>query len=571
MLAGEKLQQFKTFISTSSREEQVWMNGYLSAMIAGEQTATVQQAPKKITIAYGTETGNSKKLATSFAAKAKKAGIRTKLVGLDQYPPGELAAEEYFFTVISTHGEGEPPEAAKNFYEHIHKNGFKIPQLKFGVLALGDTAYPLFCKTGEDVDTQLQQLGANRIVPLQKCDIDYEEQAENWFTEVLQKINTGSTLATPVTIIAPVKKTTGKQKYTGSILSNINLTGRGSTKKTYHIEIATEADYLPGDSIAIVPSNDPLLVEEIISLSGLQPDKTITWRNETITVKELLSQKATIVYLMEKTVQQYTALAETTIPLQRADLAETTIPLQRADLADLLRSFPLKNETAAETLLQQLTPIAPRIYNIASSPAAHEGAVHITALQDIFAVNGVTKHGLCTNYFESKKPGDEISFFVQPNKRFRLPDEDKDIIMIGPGTGIAPFRSFIAERDATGATGRNWLFFAETDFTTDFYYQAEWQTWFNTDVLTKVSLAFNNSSQAAQEIQHKILQQAAALFKWIENGAYVYLCGEKEPMSKNAEAALLTVIAQQGNLAEEAAKQYFENLKTTGRYMKDVY
>jgi sulfite reductase (NADPH) flavoprotein alpha-component len=558
MLAGEKLQQFKAFISTASREEQVWMNGYLSAIITGEQSVSpVQHAPKKITIAYGTETGNSKKLATSFAAKAKKAGIRTKLVGLDQYPPAELSTEEYFFTVISTHGEGEPPEAARNFYNHIHNNGFKIPQLKFGVLALGDTAYPLFCKTGEDVDSQLQQLGASRIVPLQKCDTDYEEQAESWFTEVLQKIHTGGTVAAPAPIAAPVKKATGKQTYTGTVLSNINLTGRGSTKKTYHIEIATEADYMPGDSIAIVPCNDSLLVQEIMAITGLEPGKMITWRNETVTVKELLTQKATIVYLLEKTVQQYAALAE------------ATIPLQRADLAALLRNYPLKNNIQAETLLQQLTPIAPRIYNIASSPAAHEGAVHITALQDVFTVNGVTKHGLCTSYFESKKPGDEISFFVQPNKRFRLPDEDKDIIMIGPGTGIAPFRSFMAERDATGATGKNWLLFAETDFTTDFYYQAEWQTLFNTGVLTKVSLSFSNNKPST--IQQKILQQSAELFAWIEGGAFVYLCGEKDPMSKEVEAALLAVIAQEGNMEADAAKQYFETLKTTGRYMKDVY
>ncbi len=559
MLAGEKLQQFKAFISNTSREEQVWMNGYLTAVITGQQAATAPQAAKKITIAYGTETGNSKKLATSFAARAKKEGIRTKLVGLDQYPAAALSTEEYFLTVISTHGEGEPPEAAKNFYDHIHKNGFKIPQVKFGVLALGDTAYPLFCKTGEDVDRQLQQLGASRIAPLQKCDTDYEEQAEKWFTEILQKINKESTAEVPAVNSVPVKKAATKQVYKGSILSNINLTGRGSTKKTYHIEIATEAPYLPGDSIAIVPANDLLLVQEIISLTGLAPNREITWRNETVTVEELLSQKAGIVYLLEKTVTQYAALAE------------APIPAQRSDLAHLLRNYPLKNETQYETVLQQLTPIAPRIYNIASSPVAHEGAVHITVLQDLFTVNETVQHGLCTAYLEQKKPGDEISFFVQPNKRFRLPDADKDIIMIGPGTGIAPFRSFVAERDATGASGKNWLFFAETDFTTDFYYQAEWQTWFSTDVLTRVSLAFGNSSEEPFEIQHKILQQAASLFEWMENGAYVYLCGEKDPMSKNAEAALLSVIGQEGNMTDEAAKQYFETLKTTGRYMKDVY
>jgi sulfite reductase (NADPH) flavoprotein alpha-component len=559
MLAGEKLKQFTNFIGIANRDELLWMNGYLSAIINGVQENTVTAATKKITIAYGTETGNAKKLATSFAAKAKKSGIRTKLIGLDQYAPADLATEDYFFTIISTHGEGEPPAAAKNFYTHIHRNGFKIPQLKFGVLALGDTAYPLFCKTGEDVDKQLQQLGGSRIAPLQKCDIDYEEQAENWFTAVLQKINNTSTAEAPAISTAPVKKATGKQIYTGIILSNINLTGRGSTKKTYHIEIAAEAGYLPGDSIAIVPSNDPLLVKEIILLTGIAPGKNITWRNETITVDELLLNKANIIYLTEKTVALY------------AELVQADIPAQRTNLLDLLQNFPLQSEAQAATLLQQLIPIAPRIYNIASSPAAHEGTVHIIALQDTFTENGIIKHGLCTTYFEQKKPGDEIKFFVQPNKRFRLPADDKDIIMIGPGTGIAPFRSFMEERDTAGASGRNWLFFAETDFTTDFYYQAEWQTLFNTEVLTKVSLAFSNNNDKPTSIQQKIMQQATELFAWIESGAYVYLCGEKEPMSKEVETALLTVIGQQGNMTATAANQYFENLKTAGRYLKDVY
>jgi sulfite reductase (NADPH) flavoprotein alpha-component len=560
MLAGEKLKQFTDFIGIANREELVWMNGYLSAIISGvQQPAATAATPKKITIAYGTETGNSKKLATNFAARAKKTGIRTKLVGLDQYAPAELANEDYFFTIISTHGEGEPPAAAKNFYDHIHKNGFKIPQLKYGVLALGDTAYPLFCKTGEDVDNQLQQLGGSRIAPLQKCDVDYEAAAESWFTEVLQKINIPGTTVQPAVAPATEKKPAGKTIYTGTVLSNISITGRGSSKKTYHIELATEAPYLPGDSIAIVPANDPLLVEEIIVLTGVDADKNITWRNDTITVKELLLSKANIVYLAEKLTASY------------AELAQATIPAGRYDLAELLRRYPLPDAAKVDTLLQQLTPIAPRIYNIASSPAAHEGAIHITALQDVFTVNGTIRHGLCTNYFEGKKKGDEITFFVQPNKRFRLPADDKDIIMIGPGTGIAPFRSFMAERDTLGASGRNWLFFAETDFTTDFYYQAEWQTLFNTDVLTKVSLAFSNNNDKPTTIQQKILQQSAELFAWIEGGAFVYLCGEKDPMSKEAEAALLAVIVQEGNMTADAAKQYFETLKTTGRYMKDVY
>ncbi len=568
MLTEPKFKLLTDLINQLSKEELIWMNGYVSGLIAQPGSASpvattaAPAASKKITITYGTETGNSKKLATDFAAKAKKMGVQTKLVGLDQYRLTDLSKEEYFITVISTQGEGEPPAAAQKFYDHIHNNGFIIPQLKYGVLALGDTSYPLFCKTGEDVDSQLQKLGGNRIAPLQKCDLDYEEPANNWFDALLKSLN--ATQAAPVTAAPAVttadKKPAGKKTYTGTILSNLNLNARGSAKKTYHIEIAAEGvEYLPGDSIAIIPENPVAVVKEILSLSKADPRKEITWKNETITIKDLLLKKLNITYLLDKSIKQYAALVQ------------KDIPATRVGLAALLRKYPLQDPAQFETVLQGLTATAPRIYNIASSPAAHEGEIHITVLQDVFQVKDETHYGIATLFLEGKKEGDEISFFVQPNKRFRLPAADKDVIMIGPGTGIAPFRSFVAERDATGATGRNWLFFGEEKFTTDFLYQTEWQSWFSTDVLTKVSLAFHKDSDEKPYVQHKIMQQAAALFEWIQNGAYLYLCGEKEPMGKEVEAALLTVIAQEGKLSKEEAAKYFEQLKTEGRYAKDLY
>jgi sulfite reductase (NADPH) flavoprotein alpha-component len=568
MLTEPKFKLLTDLINQLSKEELIWVNGYMSGLVAQPGPASpvaATAAPatsKKITIAYGTETGNSKKLATDFAAKAKKMGVQAKLVGLDQYRLTDLPKEEYFITVISTQGEGEPPAAAQKFYDHIHNNGFIIPQLKYGVLALGDTSYPLFCKTGEDVDGQLQKLGGNRIAPLQKCDLDYEEPANNWFDALLKSLSTTQTA--PVTaapaVITADKKPAGKKTYTGTILSNINLNARGSAKKTYHIEIAAEGvEYLPGDSIAIIPENPVAVLKEILSLSKADPRKEITWKNETITIKDLLLKKLNITYLLDKSIKQYAALVQ------------KDIPATRVGLAALLRKYPLQDPAQFETVLQGLTATAPRIYNIASSPAAHEGEIHITVLQDVFQLKDETHYGIATLFLEGKKEGDEISFFIQPNKRFRLPAADKNVIMIGPGTGIAPFRSFVAERDATGATGRNWLFFGEEKFTTDFLYQTEWQNWFSTDVLTKVSLAFHKDSDEKPYVQHKIMQQAATLFEWIQNGAYLYLCGEKEPMGKEVEAALLTVIAQEGKLSKEEAAKYFEQLKTEGRYAKDLY
>lgn len=565
MLAEPKLKIVRDFIGQFSKEELIWVNGYLAGLIADplKEPAPLSNGAagtKKITIAYGTETGNSKKLATDFAAKAKKKGIPTKLVSLDQYKLAELPKEEYFITVISTQGDGEPPVTAQKFYDHIHHNGFKLPQLKYGVLALGDTAYPLFCKTGEDVDKQLQQLGAQRIADLQKCDLDYEETAEQWFDNLIKHLE--SPTLPQVGINAPVtetKKATGKQYYDGVIQTNINLTASGSAKKIYHIELLADGvEFLPGDSIGIVPENDALLIDQILQLVAVDGNKTINWKNETATIRELMFSKINISYLLEKSVKHY------------ATVSGYEIVPEKTDLLSLLKKYPLQNPALFEQVLDGLTQIVPRIYNIASSPAAHSGEVHITVLRDVFKVNEKEQTGLCTQYIEHKQEGDKIRFFIQTNKRFRLPATDRDIIMIGPGTGIAPFRSFVAERDTVAASGRNWLFFSEENFTTDFLYQTEWQSWFETDTLTKVSLAFKNGSDTALSLADKIILQGKELFAWLQQGAFLYLCGEKEPAGKAIEEALLKVFSTETG-SEADGKAFFETLKKENRYAKDLY
>ncbi|HMH23719.1 MAG TPA: flavodoxin domain-containing protein, partial [Puia sp.] len=469
--------------------------------------------------------------------------------------------------------------------DHIYQNGLKLDKLKYSVLALGDTAYPLFCKTGEDVDQQLHRSGGERIVSLQKCDTDYEAEAGSWFEEVLRRLNSGvagglgavaggtgsgagaagnfgGSQAGSVLTSAPVvvRKGAGKKIYAGTVLSNVNLNDQGSGKKTHHLEISAEGlEYQPGDSVGITPENPLAMVEAIISLTGIDPVKTLTFRNEPVSIFNLLKKKLNIVYLPERVVKKYAAIVKQDIP-------ETKI-----GLLDLLKIYPVTNTAQFEEVIGSLEPVAPRLYSISSSPEAHSEEVHITVAKDSFAVNGETKHGLCSEALCELLPEGELAFYVHPNGQFKLPSSDKDIIMIGPGTGIAPFRSFLAERDATGASGRNWLFFGDQHFTTDFLYQTEIQNWIQTGVLTRVNTAFSRDQQEKVYVQHRMLGQAAEFFGWLEAGASVYVCGAKEPMSVDVENAILEIIRRAGNKNETQAAGYLNELKEAGRYMKDVY
>lgn len=555
-------------VADLTKEEIIWLSGYLSGLAGAETkllpneaasgTANAAAAVQKITIAYGTETGNAKKLATSLAAKAKKKGIQPKLVSLEQYKLTDLPKEEWFFTIISTQGEGEPPAGAKKFYDYVHQDNIAL-KLNYGVLALGDTSYPLFCKAGEDVDQQLQKLGGKRIVPLQKLDTDYEEEAEQWINNLLTSLTTSSAATAPVAAPA-AKKVTGKKTYTGTIQTNINLNGRGSKKQTFHIEIATEdVAFEPGDAVGIIPRNKPELVQKIIALSGLTEDTLVPFRAETAPVGQLLYKKLSLVNLSERVVKKY------------AEIVKQDIPDTRMDFSDLLRIYPVSNSEQFLAALQVLDPISPRLYSIASSPEAHAGEVHLTLGMHQFCVNDIVRDGLCSYYLSQMKEGEEIDFYIHKNHLFKLPAADKDVIMIGPGTGIAPFRAFVAHRDATGADGRNWVFFGDQHFTTDFLYQTEWLNWIETGVLTKMNVAFSRDQQEKLYVQHKLWQHREELTRWIEEGAYLYVCGAKEPMSIDVENMLTQIVREQKGLTEEGAVDYINVLKEEGRYLKDVY
>lgn len=572
MLEAAKLKQWDELIGTASPEELIWINGYLSGIVARAARgpeATVDAAPavavKKAHLVFGTETGNARKLAGRLAATAKKKGIPIKLSGLDQYRLTDLSKEDYFFVVISTQGEGEPPLTAKKFYEHIHAARPDLSKLKFSVLALGDTSYPLYCKTGEDVQQRFKALGATEIIPMQKCDVDYDADADAWFEQVTQLLTAPA--QSPVSAGTPVaapaaKKAAGKKYFQGTIAANINLNDHGSKRETYHIELTTEEPvvYEPGDTIGIVPRNRAAVVDRILQLTGADGDQVVATSRASAPIRELLTIHLNICYLMTNTVKKY------------ATLTGQEIPDTRMDLVDLLRIYPVKDAAMFTDVLSLLLPVAPRLYSIASSPAAHgENEVHITVAKDRFLAEDEQRFGLCSEFLGDLPEGSTLSFYIHKSRNFKLPAPDKKVIMIGPGTGVAPFRSFLAERDATGASGENWFFFGEQHFASDFLYQTEMQTFHQTGVLNRLDLAFSRDQAEREYVQHRMLENASAIYEWIEQGAHLYVSGVKDPMSREVEQALLQIISEQGKKTAEEATAFLEQLRKENRYEKDVY
>lgn len=570
MLSETKLNVLKQISVDLSRDEAIWASGYLAGL-AGGTTLTaalppqqidhsIQNAVKKITLAYGTETGNSKKLATTLAGIIKKKDIQVKLTDLSQYKAKDLSKEEFFFVVISTQGEGDPPVLAKKFYDYIYENEINLSNLKFGVLALGDSSYPLFCKTGEDVDSRFENLGGQRIIPLKKCDIDYEQDAQNWIEHLFEAVHKTSGISSKNTAVQKVS--TGRKKYQGKVSAILNLNDITSEKETYHIEIETEEAlvYQPGAALGVLPFNSRAIVEEIITLTGIDPKKQISTPKLTDTIEELLHKHLNISYLLKSVVAQY------------AKITGHSIPEVRLSLLDLLRIYPVKNAEDFEEVIQILTGQAPRLYSISSSPEAHgENEIHITVAKSEFFIDHEKHKGLCSGFLSEFNEGEEVEFYIQDAGHFKLPEPDKDIIMIGPGTGIAPFRSFLWERDAVGGEGKNWLFFGDRNFVSDFIYQAEIQDFLKTGSLTHLDLAFSRDTAEKIYVQHRLEQKAQEVFYWLEGGASVYVCGTKEPMSKDVEDTLLNIIQQQGKRSKEEALHYLEEMELSGRYAKDVY
>jgi sulfite reductase (NADPH) flavoprotein alpha-component len=566
MLNEQQLKQVKDFAAAYTAEQLIWISGYLAGVAGGKVPAAAGagtgKIAHKITLAYGTETGNSKKIMTQLSNAAKKAGAQVKLIALDQYKAAtELAKEEYFFLALSTHGDGEAPDAAKKFYEFVHSaEAPKLDKLKFGIIALGDTAYPLFCQAGVDIDVQFEKLGGKRLLDRIDCDVDYTANAEAWVSNVLALLSENHNASAPVlTAVAPLR--TGRHIYHGKVGANVNLNDRGSAKETYHIEIETAeaVTYEPGDSLGVIPHNPADKVNRIIQLLQATGGEKVKLKDEDFTLEIALGQKLNLLRLPKRVTDKFAALTYAK--------PEDTL----YDLDELLELAPLPKDVTLQDFIAILEPIAPRYYSIASSPNAHAGAVHILVSRVVYKLNEKPKGGLASNFLADFKEGQPVSFFIQRNEDFKLPSDDKNIIMVGPGTGVAPFRSFVAERDYRGADGKSWLFFGDQHFISDFLYQSEWQDYLSGGALTKLDVAFSRDQQEKVYVQTKLQKQSGEVFQWLEGGAYFYVCGSKDPMSHDVEHTLLSIISTEGKMEKESAVDYLNKLKDEGRYVKDVY
>ena len=560
MLSEGRLRALNDFIEKTSKEELIWINGYIAGLISssGLKAGESATSQKKFTILYGTDTGNSKKLALEFTAAAKKQGAKVRMTGMDTYRTDDLRQEKFLCIIISTHGDGDPPPSAKKFYDFLMGTPTQYPELEFAVLALGDTSYPYYCKAGDDIHQRLAALGANPVFPVQKCDVDYQDDATTWYNTYL---NSFPTEVPKETIVAPKKVSHGKKWYTGIIQENTNLNGHTSNKETHHIEIRTLEPilYEPGDSLGIIPKNKKSTVDRILQLVHIDPMLSVPYKSGGHTLLHLLANVLNISYLKESQVQKY------------ADLNEHEIPKIRMDLIDLVRLYPVLHSNLFIEFITHLNEQTPRLYSICSSPRVREFELHILVSKNSFTAMNEVKYGLASEQLSGFEEASSIEFYIHKNKSFRLPSPESDIIMIGPGTGIAPMRSFIEERDAIGAEGRNWLIFGEQHFTSDFFYQTEIQQYANTGSLSRVDLAWSRDQKEKYYVQHRMLEKGRELYEWIQRGAHVYISGTRSPMSEDVEKAWIDIFYTHGGKSAPESEDYLNELKESGQYKADVY
>ncbi|AZS15706.1 assimilatory sulfite reductase (NADPH) flavoprotein subunit [Paenibacillus lutimineralis] len=605
--------------------QRLWLSGYLTALLgtaAGEaapiastaagQTVTVSTADsaipaaselssavqlgapvsKEVTVLYGSQTGNAKGLAQQLSRRLEGEGLKVTTVSMGDLKPNQLKKIERLVLLVSTHGEGEPPDAAISFYEFLHsKRAPKLEGLEFSVLALGDTSYEFFCQTGKDFDQRLEELGGKRIVERADCDVDYDETATEWTNQVLAALNVGHAVAAGTIQVNSSQVTGGladgdssaysrTNPFKAEILENLNLNGRGSERETRHIELSLEGSglqYQPGDCLAIYPENHPQLVQDILEAMGWSGEQLVTFNKngEQKSLRDALLTHYEITVLTKPLLTQAAALtghAQLQQLIQVGHEAELKSYLNRRDLLDLIQDFSLKGHTAQE-ITSILRKIPPRQYSISSSPTAYPEEVHITVRTVNYESYGRERYGVCsTQLAQRAEVGEHLPVYIQQNDQFRLPDNpDTPIIMIGPGTGVAPFRAFLGEREEAGATGKSWLFYGDQHFITDFLYQIEWQRWLKDGVLTRMDVAFSRDTAEKVYVQHRMLEHSRELFAWLEEGAVVYVCGDEKRMAHDVQTTLLQIIEREGALNSEQAAQYLAGMQQEKRYLRDVY
>ncbi|MDR4432986.1 assimilatory sulfite reductase (NADPH) flavoprotein subunit [Bacillus tequilensis] len=592
----EQAELLNRLLPTLTESQKIWLSGYLSAQsVSAQETVGVTSAvsseaaapsvSKEVTVLYGSQTGNAQGLAENAGKQLEQRGFQVNVSSMSDFKPNQLKKVNNLLIVVSTHGEGDPPDNALSFHEFLHgRRAPKLEDLRFSVLALGDSSYEFFCQTGKEFDQRLEELGGTRISPRVDCDLDYDEPAAEWLESVLEGLSkAGGGNAAPAPAAAPQ---TGESSYSrtnpfrAEVLENLNLNGRGSNKETRHVELSLEGSgltYEPGDSLGVYPENDPELVELLLKEMNWDPEEIVTLnkQGDVRPLKEALISYYEITVLTKPLLEQAAQLTGS------AELRELLAPgnedhvkayMEGRDVLDLIRDYGPFSVSAQE-FVSILRKMPARLYSIASSLSANPDEVHVTIGAVRYDAHGRERKGVCSILCaERLQPGDTLPVYVQHNQNFKLPkDPETPIIMVGPGTGVAPFRSFMQEREESGAEGKAWMFFGDQHFVTDFLYQTEWQKWLKDGVLTKMDVAFSRDTEEKVYVQHRMLEQSAELFEWLQDGAAVYICGDEKHMAHDVHNTLLDIIEKEGNMSREEAEAYLADMQQQKRYQRDVY
>ena len=587
-LSAQQVQDLQKLVSQLNPIQQAWVSGFLagSAQTAGAQlpsTVAANAAPAVLTILFASQTGNAKGVASKLKAAAEQLGLNVNLQDIASYKTNALAKEQHLIIVTSTYGEGEPPESAVSFHKFLFgKKASALPQLNFAVLGLGDSSYEFFCQTAVDFDTQLTKLGANRIQAPALLDVDYDTGAATWQAEVLAKfqplLQSTSQAASVVSSVADSTHGSAfnkQQPFVAELSVNQKITGRTSTKDVRHIEISlanSGLTYQPGDALGVYFQNDPAIVQAILTATGIAPTSVVSLdATGEVTIERALIDSLELTQSYPSFLEKYASSTGNSEQQKiAADKTAARECLATRQTLDVILQYP--GSLTAQQLADSLRKQQPRLYSIASSQAEVGEEVHLTVGVVRYDAFGASHLGGASGYLaERLAEGESVRVFVEHNDNFRLPDHDTPVIMVGPGTGIAPFRAFLQERDNAGATGQNWLFFGNPHFTQDFLYQVELQDYLKRGVLAKLDVAFSRDQAQKVYVQDKLLAKGPEVWDWLQQGAHLYICGDGSKMARDVHEALVQIAVNHGGLSAEDAAEYFEQLRESKRYQKDVY
>lgn len=596
-LDANQLALLQQATSSYSSLQLAWASGYLAAKSESGPSTVLSpvSAPivaKTLTILYASQTGNAKGVAKQLEQSASAAGITVKLTNVSDYKAKSLKSETHVLIIASTNGEGEPPDDAIEFHEFLlGKKAPKLPNLSYSVLALGDSSYEFFCQTGKDFDERLKALGAKQITPRVDCDVDYDSDSESWTLSIVEslkeELTQQETGLASVTSLGQVDLATAgaesiynkQNPLSAEFILSQKITGRDSAKDVRHIEIdlgESGLTYQAGDALGVYFENDSALVAELISVLKLTGEEKVKIKidgaNQVFTLTDALTTQLEITQTPPSFVEFWAKISgNKELAAIAADKNTAREYAGEHQIIDVVKAAP--TEIDPEFFIEALRKITPRLYSIASAQAEVEEEVHLTVGLVSYEKDGKTRFGGASHYLaDGLEESQSVRVFVEHNDNFRLPtDSNTPVIMIGPGTGVAPFRAFMQQREADEASGDNWMFFGDQTFAQDFLYQVEWQNYLKSGLLTRMDVAFSRDQEEKVYVQDRLKEQASDVYAWLERGAHLYVCGDANRMAKDVHQTLIDIISEQGQLSSEDAEQYLKDLRSNKRYQKDVY